>query len=246
MKKKDALNQENVDLAEIDKFRSLAAQWWAQKNTFQALHQINPLRLNYILQYADGLFGKKVLDIGCGGGVLSESMAKEGAIVTGIDMAQELLHVAKHHALANNVKVNYLQETAESHAATHPNTYDVITCMETLEHIPDPESIVQSCAKLAKPGGHVFFSTINRNKKAWLLAIIAAEYIFKIIPKGTHDLKKFIRPSELLNWVDNTSLQERHIIGLRYNPISEKFYLGRNVDVNYMLYLSNTKIGNIC
>ncbi|HGJ5874036.1 MAG TPA: bifunctional 2-polyprenyl-6-hydroxyphenol methylase/3-demethylubiquinol 3-O-methyltransferase UbiG [Arsenophonus apicola] len=241
MNNKNSLSQANVDLAEIDKFSSVATRWWDQTSEFQPLHRINPLRLNYILQHADGLFGKKVLDIGCGGGILSESMAKEGALVTGIDMATEPLEVAKLHALESNVQINYLQETAESHAEKYPKTYDIVTCMEMLEHVPDPESIVQSCATLVKPGGHVFFSTINRNKKAWLLAIIAAEYILKMVPKGTHDVKKFIRPSELLNWVDKTSLQEQHITGLHYNPISDKFFLGSNVDVNYMLHLSSTK-----
>lgn len=241
MNKKNLLSKENVDLTEIDKFSSIAARWWDQTYECQPLHRINPLRLNYILQHANGLFGKQILDIGCGGGILSESLAKEGALVTGIDIATESLKVAKLHALESNVQINYLQGTAESHAEKHPKTYDIVTCMEMLEHVPDPESIVQSCAKLVKPGGHVFFSTINRSKKAWLLAIIASEYILKMVPKGTHHAKNFIRPSELLNWIDKTSLQEQHIIGLHYNPIRNKFYLGSNVDVNYMLHLSNTK-----
>ncbi|MFP3013742.1 MAG: bifunctional 2-polyprenyl-6-hydroxyphenol methylase/3-demethylubiquinol 3-O-methyltransferase UbiG [Arsenophonus sp. NC-QC1-MAG3] len=231
--------QANVDLTEINKFSSVSSRWWDETSEFQLLHRINPLRLNYILQHANGVFAKKVLDIGCGGGILSESITKEGALVTGIDMSSELLQVAKLHALENNMKIKYLQITAESYAEKHPQTYDIVTCMEMLEHVPDPESVVQSCAKLVKPGGDVFFSTINRNKKAWLLAIIAAEHILKIVPKGTHDIKKFIKPSELLSWIDKTSLQEQHIIGLHYNPIIDKFSLGSNVDVNYMLHMLN-------
>ena len=240
MNNKNSPSQANVDPHEIDKFSSVAARWWDQASEFQPLHRINPLRLDYILQHTNGLFGKKVLDIGCGGGILSESMAREGALVTGIDMAAEPLAVARLHALERNLQINYMQETVESHAEKFGQSYDIVTCMEMLEHVPDPESVVQSCAKLVKPGGHVFFSTINRNKKAWLLAIIAAEHILKMVPKGTHDAKKFIRPSELLSWIDKTSLQEQHIIGLHYNPISDKFWLGPNVDVNYMLHLTNT------
>ncbi|MGP1956464.1 MAG: bifunctional 2-polyprenyl-6-hydroxyphenol methylase/3-demethylubiquinol 3-O-methyltransferase UbiG [Arsenophonus sp. NC-PE1-MAG3] len=239
MNNKNLRGQVNVNLSEINKFSSVASRWWDETSEFQLLHRVNPLRLNYILQQANGLFGKKVLDIGCGGGILSESMTKEGAIVTGIDMAVEPLQVAKLHSLENNMKIKYLQITAESYAEKHPQTYDIVTCMEMLEHVPDPESVVQSCAKLVKQGGRVFFSTINRNKKAWLLAIIAAEYILKIVPKGTHDVKKFIKPSDLLSWIDKTSLQEQHIIGLHYNPISDKFSLGSNVDVNYMLHTLN-------
>ncbi|HGJ5876376.1 MAG TPA: bifunctional 2-polyprenyl-6-hydroxyphenol methylase/3-demethylubiquinol 3-O-methyltransferase UbiG [Arsenophonus sp.] len=240
MNNKNSPSQANVDPNEIDKFSSVAAHWWDQASELQPLHRINPLRLDYILQHTNGLFGKKVLDIGCGGGILSESMAREGALVTGIDMAAEPLAVARLHALESNLQINYMQETVESHTEKFGQSYDIVTCMEMLEHVPDPESVVQSCAKLVKPGGHVFFSTINRNKKAWLLAIIAAEHILKMVPKGTHDVKKFIRPSELLSWIDNTSLQEQHIIGLHYDPISDKFWLGPNVDVNYMLHLTNT------
>ncbi|MGP1958874.1 MAG: bifunctional 2-polyprenyl-6-hydroxyphenol methylase/3-demethylubiquinol 3-O-methyltransferase UbiG [Arsenophonus sp. NC-CH8-MAG3] len=239
MNNKNLRGQANVDLTEINKFNSIASRWWDERSEFQLLHRINPLRLNYILQHANGLFGKKIVDIGCGGGILSESMTKEGGLVIGIDMAVAALQVAKLHALENDMKIKYLHITAESYAEKHPQTYDIVTCMEMLEHVPDPESVVQSCAKLVKPNGQVFFSTINRNKKAWLLAIIAAEHILKIIPKGTHDVKKFIKPSELLSWIDKTSLQEEHIIGLHYNPISDKFSLGSNVDVNYMLYVLN-------
>lgn len=239
MNKKFLYTNTNVNLTEIDKFSSVSACCLNRTIEFQSLYRINPLRLNYIMQHANGLFSKKVLDVGCGNGILSESMAREGAIVTGIDIATKSLQVAEIRASENKMQINYLQETAENHAEKYSKIYDVITCMEMLEHVPNPESVVQSCAKLVKPGGHVFFSTINRNKKSWLLAIIIAEYILKMVPKGTHDAKKFIRPSELLSWIDKTSLQEKHIIGLHYNPVSDSFYLESNVDVNYMLYLSN-------
>ncbi len=236
---KNSSKQTNIDLVEINKFNSISSYWWDKKSKFKSLHQINPLRLNYILEYSNGLFGKHVLDIGCGGGILSESMAKEGAFVTGIDIASEPIKVAQLHALKNNIKITYIQETVENYAKNNNKTYDIITCMETLEHIPNPESIVQSCAKLVKKDGHVFFSTINRNKKSWLLAIIVAEYILKMVPRGTHNLKKFIRPSELLSWIDKTSLTEKNIIGLDYNLINNEFSLGTNIDVNYILHLIN-------
>ncbi|CDG18257.1 3-demethylubiquinone-9 3-methyltransferase [Xenorhabdus doucetiae] len=226
----------NVDQQEIEKFEAVASRWWDLDGEFKPLHRINPLRLNYILQHADGLFGKKVLDVGCGGGILSESMAREGAEVTGLDMGFEPLQVARLHALESGIPVAYVQETVESHAEQHPHAYDVVTCLEMLEHVPDPESVVHACAKLVKPGGHVFFSTINRNRKAWLMAVVGAEYILNMVPKGTHDAKKFIRPSELISWVDKTTLKEQHIIGLHYNPLTDKFRLGHNVDVNYMLH----------
>jgi 2-polyprenyl-6-hydroxyphenyl methylase/3-demethylubiquinone-9 3-methyltransferase len=182
------------------------------------------------------LFGKKVLDVGCGGGILAESMAREGANVTGLDMGFEPLQVARLHALETGIQVDYVQETVEDHAAKHAQQYDVVTCMEMLEHVPDPQSVVNACAKLVKPGGQVFFSTINRNGKAWLMAVVGAEYVLKMVPKGTHDVKKFIKPAELLTWVDHSGLQERHITGLHYNPITNHFKLGPGVDVNYMLH----------
>lgn len=239
MRYKNSSSQSNIDLSEINKFNPIASHWWDKTSEFQSLHRINPLRLNYILKQANGLFGKIVLDIGCGGGILSESMAKEGAIVTGIDIAEETLSVAYLHALKSNIKIKYLKETTENHVKKYPKTYDIITCMEMLEHVPNPESVVKSCEKLIKPGGHIFFSTINRNKKAWLLGIICAEYILHIVPKGTHDIKKFIRPSELLNWIDKTSLQEQDIIGLQYNLFSNKFSLTSNIQINYILHLSS-------
>lgn len=226
----------NVDQQEIAKFEAVASRWWDPEGEFRPLHRINPLRLAYIQQHAGGVFGKKVLDVGCGGGILAESMAREGAQVTGLDMGSEPLQVARLHALESGVSVTYVQETVEQHALAHAGSYDVVTCMEMLEHVPDPSSVVRACAQLVKPGGHVFFSTINRNSKAWLMLIVGAEYVAKMVPKGTHDIKKFIRPAELLGWVDTTELRERHMIGLHYNPLTDRFKLGPNVDVNYMVY----------
>ncbi len=227
----------NVDDNEIAKFAALADRWWDMNGEFKPLHLINPVRLEYIASRAEGLFGKKVLDVGCGGGILSESMARSGADVTGLDMAQEPLEVARLHAQEANLKINYVRETIEEHAANYPDSYDIVTCMELLEHVPDPYSIVTSCAKLVKPGGQVFFSTINRNGKAWLMAIIGAEYLLRLVPRGTHELRKFIRPAELLNWANESGLTECHITGLHYNPFSGRFFLGRNVDVNYLLHM---------
>ncbi|KHT19614.1 bifunctional 2-polyprenyl-6-hydroxyphenol methylase/3-demethylubiquinol 3-O-methyltransferase UbiG [Pectobacterium carotovorum] len=231
----------NVDHQEIAKFEAIASRWWDLEGEFKPLHRINPLRLGYISQHAEGLFGKKVLDVGCGGGILAESMAREGADVTGLDMGAEPLQVARLHALESGVAVDYVQETVEAHAQVHPGLYDVVTCMEMLEHVPDPQSVVQACARLVKPGGHVFFSTINRNAKAWMMAVIGAEYVLKMVPRGTHDIKKFIRPAELMHWVDSTPLREKHITGLHYNPLTDHFKLGPNVDVNYMLHTRHDK-----
>ncbi|MGP3593207.1 bifunctional 2-polyprenyl-6-hydroxyphenol methylase/3-demethylubiquinol 3-O-methyltransferase UbiG [Vagococcus sp. WN89Y] len=232
---------QNVDHAEIAKFEAVASRWWDTEGEFKPLHRINPLRLGYITEHAGGLFGKKVLDVGCGGGILAESMAREGASVTGLDMGFEPLQVARLHALESGVAVEYVQQTVEEHAQAHPQQYDVVTCMEMLEHVPDPQSVVRACAQLVKPGGHVFFSTINRNGKAWLMAVVGAEYVLRMVPKGTHDVKKFIKPAELLNWVDGTVLQERHITGLHYNPLLNQFRLGPGVDVNYMLLTTAKK-----
>ncbi|KHS97249.1 3-demethylubiquinone-9 3-methyltransferase [Pectobacterium brasiliense] len=231
----------NVDHQEIAKFEAIASRWWDLEGEFKPLHRINPLRLGYISQHAEGLFGKKVLDVGCGGGILAESMAREGADVTGLDMGAEPLQVARLHALESGVAVDYVQETVEAHAHAHLGLYDVVTCMEMLEHVPDPQSVVQACARLVKPGGHVFFSTINRNAKAWMMAVIGAEYVLKMVPRGTHDIKKFIRPAELMHWVDSTPLREKHITGLHYNPLTDHFKLGPNVDVNYMLHTRHDK-----
>lgn len=230
------MSEQNVDQQEIAKFEAVASRWWDLEGEFKPLHRINPLRLNYIQQRADGVFGKKILDVGCGGGILAESMAREGADVTGLDMGAEPLQVARLHSLETGIKVTYVQETVEQHANEHAGLYDIVTCMEMLEHVPAPRSVVLACAKLVKPGGHVFFSTINRNNKAWLMAVIGAEYVLKMVPKGTHDVKKFIRPSELIGWIDETPLRERHMIGLHYNPVTDHFKLALNVDVNYMVH----------
>ena len=226
----------NVDASEIAKFEAVASRWWDLEGEFKPLHRINPLRLGWIGQHAGGLFGKKILDVGCGGGILAESMAREGANVTGLDMGAEPLQVARLHALESGVSIDYVQQTVEEHAGQFAGQYDVVTCMEMLEHVPDPRSVVHACAKLVKPGGEVFFSTINRNSKAWLMAIVGAEYVLRMVPRGTHDIKKFIRPGELLNWVDETPLRERHIIGLHYNPLTNHFKLAPGVDVNYMVH----------
>ncbi|EEZ00315.1 2-polyprenyl-3-methyl-5-hydroxy-6-metoxy-1,4-benzoquinol methylase [Vibrio sp. RC586] len=227
---------QNVDPNEIKKFEDMASRWWDLEGEFKPLHQINPLRLNYVLEKANGLFGKKVLDVGCGGGILAESMAREGAQVTGLDMGKEPLEVARLHALETGTKLTYIQSTVEDHAAANPQTYDVVTCMEMLEHVPDPLSVIQSCTKLVKPGGHVFFSTLNRNVKSYLFAIVGAEKLLKIVPEGTHDHNKFIRPSELLKMIDQTALQEQGITGLHYNPLTDTYRLGSNVDVNYIVH----------
>ena len=231
----------NVDHKEIAKFEAVASRWWDLEGEFKPLHRINPLRLGYIAERSGGLFGKKVLDVGCGGGILAESMAREGAAVTGLDMGFEPLQVAKLHALESGIQVEYVQETVEEHAAKHAGEYDVVTCMEMLEHVPDPQSVVHACARLVKPGGQVFFSTINRNGKAWLMAVVGAEYIMKMVPKGTHDVKKFIKPAELIGWVDETILKEQHITGLHYNPLTNTFKLAPGVDVNYMLHTTAKK-----
>lgn len=227
----------NVDPAEIQKFEDMASRWWDLEGEFKPLHQINPLRLNYVIERSQGIFGKKILDVGCGGGILAESMAREGAEVTGLDMGKEPLTVARLHALETGTTVSYVQSTAEEHADTHQGYYDIVTCMEMLEHVPDPASVIASCAKMVKPGGHVFFSTLNRNTKSWLFAIVGAEHLMKIVPKGTHDHKKFIRPSELLKMIDNTPLREQHMTGLHYNPLTGQYWLSpRNVDVNYIVH----------
>ncbi|MCG3815402.1 bifunctional 2-polyprenyl-6-hydroxyphenol methylase/3-demethylubiquinol 3-O-methyltransferase UbiG [Photobacterium damselae] len=228
--------QLNVDPAEISKFEDMASRWWDPEGEFKPLHQINPLRLNFVIDKADGLFGKKVLDVGCGGGILAESMTVEGADVTGLDMGKEPLTVARLHALETGVKLEYVQATAEEHAEENPQAYDVVTCMEMLEHVPDPASVIAACAKMVKPGGHVFFSTLNRNIKSYLFAIVGAEHLLKIVPKGTHHHEKFIRPSEMMAMIDRTELQDKHITGLHYNPLTNTYRLGTNVDVNYIVH----------
>jgi 2-polyprenyl-6-hydroxyphenyl methylase/3-demethylubiquinone-9 3-methyltransferase len=226
----------NVDPSEIAKFEALAAKWWDMNSEFKPLHQINPLRLNWIDERVS-LAGKRVLDVGCGGGILAESMAKRGATVLGIDMGQAPLAVAQLHAQQNNVSgIDYRQVPVEQLAQEQPHSFDVVTCMEMLEHVPDPSSIVKACQQLVKPDGHVFFSTINRNPKSYLFAIVGAEYILQLLPKGTHDYKKFIRPSELATWIRAAQLQLKESTGLHYNPITKYYWLAPNVDVNYMVY----------
>lgn len=225
----------NVDPAEIAKFEELSNRWWDKQGEFKPLHEINPLRLHYIDERVQ-LNGKHVLDVGCGGGILSESMAKFGAIVTAIDMGKAPLSVARLHAMEAEVDIEYQQITVEELAQQHPHTFDTVTCMEMLEHVPDPGSVIKACKKLVKPGGAVFFSTINRNPKAYALAILGAEYVLKMLPKGTHDYNKFIKPSELDEWAREAGLNLKNITGLTYNPLTQHYKLGKDVDVNYMTY----------
>jgi len=225
----------NVDHAEVNKFEQLASRWWDPDSEFKPLHQINPLRLDYI-DARVGLHGKRVIDVGCGGGILAESMAARGAVVTGIDMGQAPLEVARLHLLESGQQVDYRRISAEEIAAEMPGQFDVVTCMEMLEHVPDPASVIGACAALVRPGGHVFFSTINRNPKSYLFAIIGAEYVLRLLPKGTHDFAKFIRPSELTRWMRAAALETRDITGLTYNPLTGVYRLDpRDVDVNYMV-----------
>ncbi len=224
----------NVDPAEISKFEALAARWWDPHSEFKPLHEINPLRLDYVDRMA-GLVGKEVLDIGCGGGILAESMAIRGAHVTGIDMGELPLRVAELHTLETGVEVNYRQVAAETLAAECPACFDIVTCMEMLEHVPDPASVIAACARLVKPGGQVFFSTLNRNPKAYLLAIIGAEYLLRWLPRGTHDYARFIRPSELGRWIRAADLELTHLTGMTYNPLMGAYRLDeQDLDVNYL------------
>lgn len=225
----------NVDHAEVSKFEELASRWWDPHSEFKPLHEINPLRLDYIDRRA-GLDGKRVLDVGCGGGILAESMAARGAQVTGIDMGLAPLEVARLHLLETGQQVDYRHGSAEELAVEQPGNYDLVTCMEMLEHVPDPSSVVRACAQLVRPGGKVFFSTINRNPKSYLFAILGAEYLLRLLPKGTHDYAKFIRPSELARWTRAADLETQDITGLTYNPLSGVYRLDpRDVDVNYMV-----------
>ena len=224
----------NVDPLELEKFSQLAHRWWDPNSEFKPLHEINPLRLDYIDRFA-GLAGKTVLDVGCGGGILSESMAGRGAHVTGIDLGDKPLKVAKLHLLETGKKVNYRKMAVEDLAKEQPHHYDVVTCMEMLEHVPSPASIVRACAELSKPGGWVFFSTINRNPKSYLFAVIGAEYILNLLPRGTHDYAKFIKPSELARMAREAGLDIKEIIGMTYNPITKVYALEPDSDVNYIM-----------
>ena len=224
----------NVDERELAKFGDLAHRWWDPHSEFRPLHEINPLRLEWIDRHV-GLAGKKVLDVGCGGGILAEAMASRGAIVTGIDLSEKPLGVARLHLYESGQKVEYRQVAAEDLAREMPAAFDVVTCMEMLEHVPDPSSIVRACAQLVRPGGDVFFSTISRNPKAYLFAVIGAEYILNLLPRGTHDYERFIRPAELVRFCREAALQSEEITGLHYNPLSKQYSLGPGSDVNYLI-----------
>ena len=225
----------NVDPAELAKFSALAHRWWDPTSEFRPLHEINPLRLAHIEKLAGGLAGKRILDVGCGGGILAEAMAAKGAQVTGIDLADKPLKVAMLHKIETGSRVDYRLVSAEDLAAESPASFDVVTCMELLEHVPDPPSTVGACARLVKPGGRVFFSTINRNAKAFLFAIVGAEYVLNLLPKGTHEYARFIRPSELARACREAGLAVTDLTGMTYNPLTKAYSLGRDVDVNYML-----------
>ena len=225
----------NADQTEIDKFSALAHHWWDPSSEFKPLHAINPLRLGWIQEHVS-IAGKKVLDVGCGGGILAESMAVAGAEAKGIDLSEKALKVADLHSLETGVKVEYEYISAENLAQKEAGQYDVVTCMEMLEHVPDPLSIIKSCAALVKPGGKVFFSTLNRNPKSYLFAIIGAEYVLRMLAKGTHDYHKFIKPSELAHDIRDAGLKLKDMTGLHYNPLTKRYWLAPNVDVNYMVY----------
>ncbi|WP_461484115.1 bifunctional 2-polyprenyl-6-hydroxyphenol methylase/3-demethylubiquinol 3-O-methyltransferase UbiG [Porticoccus sp.] len=226
----------NIDRAEIAKFEALASRWWDRESEFKPLHDINPLRANWIDERSP-VAECKLLDVGCGGGILAEAMAHRGADVTGIDMGEAPLAVAQLHGLESGIAVNYQRCTAEEMAEQQPETFDVVTCLEMLEHVPDPLSVIKACSRLVKPGGHLYFSTINRNPKSYLFAVVGAEYLLRMLPKGTHEYSKFIRPSELGIWIRDCGLELQDMTGLVYNPFSRRYRLDeRDVDVNYMVY----------
>jgi len=224
----------NVDPVELEKFSQLAHRWWDANSEFKPLHAINPLRLGFIDRLA-GLAGKPVLDVGCGGGILSESMAASGAQVMGIDLGEKALQVARLHLLESGQRVNYRKVAVEELAAEQPASFEVVTCMEMLEHVPDPHSVIRACAELVKPGGWVFFSTLNRNPKSYLFAVLGAEYLLNLLPRGTHDYTKFIKPSELAQSCRETGLAAVELCGMSYNPLTQVYKLGRDTDVNYLL-----------
>lgn len=230
----------NVDHAEIEKFNKLSQNWWDKDGEFKTLHDINPCRLNFIEKYVE-LKGKTVLDVGCGGGILSESMAKKGADVIAIDMAESVIEIAKQHSQTEQVNINYQITSIEEFSEKNKKQFDIITCLELLEHVPDPSSIIQNCAKLLKPNGHLFFSTINRTWQAYLFAIVGAEYALKLLPINTHEYDKFIRPAELVNCLRKNDLSANEIVGLKYNPLNRKCNLTDDVSVNYLVHCSKVK-----
>lgn len=235
----------NVDPAEIARFEALAARWWDAAGEFRPLHEINPLRANWIDERAP-VAGRRILDVGCGGGILAEALARRGAQVTGIDLGEAPLAVARLHGIESDVAVDYRRIAAEALAAETPGTFDVVTCLEMLEHVPDPAAVVRACAALVKPGGHLFFSTINRNPKAFALAIIGAEYLLGLLPRGTHTYARFIRPAELAAWCRSAGLEVHDMTGMLYNPLTRSYRLkARDVDVNYLLHATRSAAGAV-
>jgi len=240
----NAAPHDNVDRAEIAKFDALASRWWDREGEFKPLHDINPLRLGFIDSQVS-LAGKRVIDVGCGGGILSEAMAMRGADVTGIDLGEAPLSVARLHQLESGAEVDYRHISVEAMAAEHAGEFDVVTCLEMIEHVPDPSSVIEACSRLVKPGGHLFFSTINRNPKSYAFAILGAEYVLGLLPRGTHEYRKFIRPSELSSWCRQHGLRLQHQTGLTYNPVSRRYRLKANdVSVNYMVHVCPEWTGN--
>lgn len=233
------MTMQNADPIELEKFSQLAHKWWDKNSEFKPLHDINPLRLGYIQRHVP-LHDKVVLDVGCGGGILAEGMAAAGAVVTGIDLADKSLKVAQLHLLESGERVNYRKVTVEALAEEQPAEYDVVTCLEMLEHVPDPQSVIQACAKLVKPDGWIFFSTLNRNPKSYLFAIIGAEYVLNLLPRGTHDYAKFIQPAELAQFCRNADLDVVDMIGMSYNPLNKQYTLGQDKHVNYMIVCRRT------
>ena len=236
------MNIKNLDHDEVNKFDELAAKWWDKDGEFRPLHQINPLRVNFI-EERSSVEGKKVLDVGCGGGILAEALSELGANVTGIDASENTIGVAKSHSSSIGSDVIYIQNTIEEFISSHPNEkFDVITCLEMLEHVPSPNEIIKSCSNLLKDDGNIFFSTINRNPRSYLFAVIGAEYILNLLPKGTHDYEKFIKPSELAKWIREAGLNSKETIGLSYNPITGNYWLGKDIQVNYMVHAKKENI----
>ena len=231
-------SQVNVDADEIEKFQSIASRWWDADSEFKPLHDINPLRVSYIERQCGGVSGKQLLDVGCGGGILAEALAQKGAIVTGIDMAEMSLQVARLHLHESGLEVDYRLSTAEDFAEAKPGSFDIVTCLEMLEHVPDPGSIVDAACRLLKPGGRLILSTLNRNPKSFALAIIGAEYLLRLLPRGTHEYRRFIKPSELAAAVRAGGLELRDVTGMSYNPLGQRYALGRDVDVNYLMTAS--------